>query len=165
MSHTSPDEFTEKTNDKINTKNDDKYKEETSNIQEGNESLDNSETSNTLRDDSIVKTTKEIETFIQRFRTMNFKYHVIHSVIYIVSLCGKKIIELAKEIIIIPEKDKWEIPTVIPLMPIVGVNHRLTILHMSKIMVYIYSTENNIHQFSIGYMINPSFNINKISKT
>ena len=94
--------------------------------------------------------------------TLNLKYHLIQSIIDVVSLCGKKIIELAKEIIIIPEKDKWEIPTVIPLMPIVGVNHRLTILHMSKIMVYIYSTENNIHQFSIGYMVNTYFHINKI---
>ena len=58
MSHTSPYDFTGKTNDKKITNNDDKYKEETSKIQEGNESVDNSETSDTLRDDSIIKTTK-----------------------------------------------------------------------------------------------------------
>ena len=32
--------------------------EETSKIQEGNESVDNSETSDTLRDDIIINTTK-----------------------------------------------------------------------------------------------------------
>ena len=32
---------------------------------------------------------KKIEASIQQLRTMNFKYHVIHSVIYIVPLCGK----------------------------------------------------------------------------
>ena len=58
MSHTSPDDFTRKKFTKI-TNNDDKYKEETSKIQEGNEIVDNSETSDTLRDDSIIKTTKE----------------------------------------------------------------------------------------------------------
>ena len=40
------------------TNNDDKYKEETSKIQEGNENVDNSETSDTVRDDIIIKTTK-----------------------------------------------------------------------------------------------------------
>ena len=65
----------------------------------------------------------------------------------------------------IPAKDKWKLPGVIPLMPIVGVNCRLTILHMSKIMVHIYTTENIVNQFVIGYMINYSLNINKMFKT
>ena len=60
-----------KKNNKRITNNDEKYKEETSKIQEGNESVDNSETSYTLRDDSIFKTTKEIEAFIKRLMTMN----------------------------------------------------------------------------------------------
>ena len=36
---------------------------------------------------------------------------------------------------------------------------------MSKKMVYIYSTEQTVHQFAICYMINPSLHINKIFKT
>ena len=48
-----------KKNDKTITNNDDEYKEETSKIHEGNESVDNFETSDTLHDDSIIKTTKE----------------------------------------------------------------------------------------------------------
>ena len=62
-------------------------------------------------------------------------------------------------------KDKWELPAVIPLVPILGVNHSLPILHMSKIMVHIYSTEKTIHQFAIGYMINPSLHINNTFRT
>ena len=89
--------------------------------------------------------------------TMNFKYHVIQSVIDIFSLCGKKMIELAKENERIPAKDKWGLPAFIPLMPIVGVNNCLTILDLSKIMVHIYSIEKTIHKFAIGYMINPIF--------
>ena len=42
-----------------NTNNDDEHKEETSKIKEGNESVDNSETSDNLRDDSIINTTKK----------------------------------------------------------------------------------------------------------
>ena len=71
-------------------------------------------------------------------------------------------IELAKEKKTNPAKDKWELPAVTTLMEIVGVNHSLPILHMSKIMVHIYSTEKTIHQFAIGYMINPSLRINRI---
>ena len=33
---------------------------------------------------------------------------------------------------------------------------------MSKIMVICYSTDESINQFSIGYMINPSLNGNKV---
>ena len=47
-------------------------------------------------------------------------------------------------------------------MPLVGVNHRQTILHMSKIMVSCYSTYETIYQFAIGYMNNPSLNYNKV---
>ena len=94
--------------------------------------------------------------------TMNFKYHVIQSVIDIVSFCGEKMIELAKEKKIIPEKYEWWLPDVIPLMPIVEVNHCLTILYMSKKMVHIYTTENTIHQFAISYIINPSLSINRV---
>ena len=55
-----------------------------------NKSVYNSETSEKLRDDSIIKTTKKIEAFIQRLMTMNFKYHVIYSVINIFPSCGGK---------------------------------------------------------------------------
>ena len=90
MSHTSPDDFTEKNKWQKITNNDDEYKEETSKIQEGNESFYNYETSDALRDEIIIKTTKKIEALIQRLRTMDFKYHVIHSVIGIVSFYGGK---------------------------------------------------------------------------
>ena len=45
-------------------------------------------------------------------------------------------------------------------MPIVGVNHHLHILHLSKIMVHIYTKGKTINQFAIGYMINPSLKFN-----
>ena len=49
-------------------------------------------------------------------------------------------------------------------MPLVGVNHRQPILHMSKIMVHCYSKDETINQFEIGYMINHSLNCNKVFK-
>ena len=95
---------------------------------------------------------------------MNFQYHIIHYVINIVPLCGEKMIELAKEKKKNLAKDKWELPSVIPLIPIVGFNHRLPTLHMSKMTVHVYTTDKTVHQFSIGYMINPSLHIS-FSKT
>ena len=47
-------------------------------------------------------------------------------------------------------------------MPLVGVNNSQYILHVSKRMVRCYSTDESIDQFSIGYIINPSLNYNKV---
>ena len=66
-------------------------------------------------------------------------------------------IELEKKV---PAKDKWEILASIPLMTIVCVNHRLPILHMYKIMVHCYNTDEASNQFAIGYMIDPSLKFN-----
>ena len=50
-------------------------------------------------------------------------------------------------------------------MPIVGVNHSLPILHLSKIMLHCYTTGKTINEFEIGYMINPSLNFNNAFRT
>ena len=47
-------------------------------------------------------------------------------------------------------------------MSLVGLNNRQPILHMSKIMVCCYSTDESINQFAISYMINPSLKCNKV---
>ena len=91
MSHTGKNDFTGGGWQK-NTNNDEEYKEETSKIKEGNESVDNSESSDNLLDDSIIKKTQKREALIQRLITMNFKYHVIHSLINIVPLSGGEMI-------------------------------------------------------------------------
>ena len=80
----------------------------------------------------------------------------------IVTSYGEKMIELEKQDKKVPGKDKWETLAVIPLMPLVGVNHCQPILHMTKIIVHCYYTDEIINQFAIGYMINPSLNCNKV---
>ena len=62
--HTSQYDFTGKTNDKKIKNIDDKYKEKTMELQDGYESIDNSETSDTLCDDIIIKNNNEEETLI-----------------------------------------------------------------------------------------------------
>ena len=50
-------------------------------------------------------------------------------------------------------------------MPILGVNHRLPILHMPEIIVHCYNTYETINKFAIGYMINPSLKFNNAFRT
>ena len=58
MSQSSKYDYTEK-NDRKNTDHDEAYKEEASQIKEGNESVANYETSDNSRDNSTIKTTKK----------------------------------------------------------------------------------------------------------
>ena len=73
---------------------------------------------------------------------------------------GKKYIIEKK--IKIETKYRWETLDVIPLFPLPGVNHCQPIVHMSKIIVHIYSTDKHINKFAIGYIINPSLHVNKV---
>ena len=50
-------------------------------------------------------------------------------------------------------------------MPIVGLNHRLPMLHFSKRMFHGYTTDETINQFSIGCIINPSLKFNNAFRT
>ena len=51
---------------------------------------------------------------------------------------------------------------VIPILPLLGVNHSQPILHMSKILVYLYTTYKQINPSAIGYMIKPTLHVNKV---
>ena len=51
---------------------------------------------------------------------------------------------------------------VIPLLPLLGVNYCHPLIHMSKRLVYLYTTDKKINQFEIVYMINPSIHVNKV---
>ena len=64
-----------------------------------------------------------------------------------------------------PVKERCEIPAIISLMPILGVNNYQHILHMPKRMVYCYTTGGNMNQFTTGYMINPSPKFNNAFRT
>ena len=72
--------------------------------------------------------------------TMNFIYNVIQSVMDIVSLCGEKMIELEKERRKQQQKINVNYLLLFHIIPIVGVNHFLPILYLSKILVHIYVT-------------------------
>ena len=87
--------------------------------------------------------------------SMNYKQNVIQYVIDIITSCGEKIIELEKGDKKLPGKDKWKTLNVIKLMPLVGVNNRQLILHIFKIIIHCYYTDESINQHAINYIINP----------
>ena len=41
-------------------------------------------------------------------------------------------------------------------------NHRLPLLHMDKSFIFINETKQRINKFTIGYIINPNFSMNKV---
>ena len=94
--HILQDDYIAKVKGTKNTNDDDKYKEDTSKHQDGNEIVDNPETSDTSRNESVINITKEEAALIKRLMTMNFKHHVIQYVIDMVTSCGEKMIDFGK---------------------------------------------------------------------
>ena len=71
-------------------------------------------------------------------------------------------IELEKEKKKITSKYRWETIDAIPLLPLIGVKHRQPIVHMYKRLVYLYTTDKQVNQFAVGFMINPSLHVKRV---
>ena len=93
---------------------------------------------------------------------MHFPIKIVNYVIGAISSYKQNMKEFGKEIIKVQSKNKWGYSYVIPLFPLVGVNDNLEIFNLSKTFVYIDRTEKLMNQFSIGYMNNPTLNVNKV---
>ena len=50
------------------------------------------------------------------------------------------------------------------MQSLLGTNHRLPLSHIDKSYIWIEETKERINEFSIGYMINPTLNINRYFK-
>ena len=50
------------------------------------------------------------------------------------------------------------------MQSLLGDNHRLPLFHMAKSFIWVEETKEHIKEFMIGYMINPTLNINKAFK-
>ena len=48
-----------------------------------------------------------------------------------------------------------------PILPLLGDIHRLSLLYMAKSFICIEETKERIDEFEIGYMINPNLHVNK----
>ena len=53
---------------------------------------------------------------------------------------------------------------ILDMQSMLGTNFRMPLLHMSKSYIWIEETNQRINEFSIGYMMNPTFNRNRAFK-
>ena len=58
-------------------------------------------------------------------------------------------------------RDRWNYCRHIIMLPLLGDNHCLSLLHMDKHFVWISKTKKRINEFDIGYIINPILRVNK----
>ena len=64
----------------------------------------------------------------------------------------------------IKNKDRWKYCHNFPILPVLGVNHSLPLLHIAKSYIWINETSGHINESAIGYMINPTLHVNKSFK-
>ena len=70
-------------------------------------------------------------------------------------------IKVGKKTKRIKNKDRWNYRHNMPMLSLLGANHRLPLFHMAKRFIWINETKKRIHAFTIEYMINPGLNVNK----
>ena len=95
---------------------------------------------------------------------INFPLKVIQSIIISVNAHKQKMIETGNKNEKIKNKDKWNDCHHFLIFPLLGANHRLPLLHMDKISIWIEENMERINQFDIGYMINIALHVNKSFK-
>ena len=59
---------------------------------------------------------------------------------------------------------KWNKLNFMDIQYPLGINHRLPLSYMAKTYIWLEETNQRINEFSIGYMMNPNFSINKALK-
>ena len=59
-------------------------------------------------------------------------------------------------------KEKWNQLNLIDIQSLFGNNHRLPLSHMAKSYIWLEETNKRINEFSIGYIMSPNLNMNKV---
>ena len=65
----------------------------------------------------------------------------------------------------INNQDKWNYCNNFPLLLVLGVNHRLTLLHVSNKIIYFNDTEEHINELTIGYVVITTSNLGNVNHT
>ena len=86
---------------------------------------------------------------------------VIKSVIFSIHTYEQDMIAVGNENKKIKIKDKRNYCHHMPMVSLLGANHRLPLFHMAKCFIWINETKQRINEFTIRYMINPGLNVNK----
>ena len=73
----------------------------------------------------------------------------------------KEILAVGYENKKIETEDKWNQLNIIDVQYMLGNNHRPPLSHMSKSYIWLEEKNQRINELSIGYIMNPNFNIKK----
>ena len=95
-----------------------------------------------------------------RLLAKTFSLKVIQAVIFSIKTYKKYMIVVGNEKIN-KNKDIWNYCHRIPMLPLLGDNHLLPLLHMPKHFIWFEEAKKLINKFDIVYMTNPSLNVNK----
>ena len=90
-----------------------------------------------------------------------FLLKVIQAVIFSINTDEKYMISVGNENKKIRNEDRCNYCHHMPMLPVVGANHRLPLLNMAKTFICLNETKKRINEFAVVYMINPGFNVNK----
>ena len=74
----------------------------------------------------------------------------------------KEILSVGYENKTIETKDKWNQQNLMDIQSLIGTNHCLPLSHLDRNYICLEETNQRINGFSIGYIMNPSFNMNKV---
>ena len=58
-------------------------------------------------------------------------------------------------------KYRWNYCHHMPMLSLLGTNHRLPLFYMAKLFICLNETKQLINEFNIGYIINPGLNVKK----
>ena len=95
---------------------------------------------------------------------INFLLKVIQAVIFSINTYKQDMISAGNKKRKIKNRDRWNYCHYMPMLPLLGGNHRLLLLHKAKRFIWIEETGKHINEFDIGYMINPNLHVNKYFK-
>ena len=89
-----------------------------------------------------------------------FLLKLIQAVLFSINNYKQYTIEVGNEKNI-KNKDIWDYCNHMPMLSLLGENHRLPLFNMDKRFTWLNETKRLINEFKIEYMINPGLNINK----
>ena len=91
----------------------------------------------------------------------NISLKVTQAVSFSINNHKQDMISVGKENKKYINKDRWNYFHHIPMLSLLGANHRIPLFHMAKRFIWVNETKQLINEFTIGYMINPGLNVNK----
>ena len=104
---------------------------------------------------------KTKEALITSLLAKTISLKVTQVVIFSTNTCKQDMISFGNDDKNNNNKDRWNYCHHMTVLSLLGANYRLPLFHMAKLFIWLTETKQRINDFTIGYMINPTLNVNK----